>query len=172
MSRQTTLKVNGRTITNEVVGEMTRALRRSAEYSLWSAPIGKRIRLPDIEDVGEYLKDERWVGWAARLDVKRLSDAPKTGYHRYRIDVLVAMPGWFANLRATYVDVMPRAAAATHKRRTVADAKAAKVERLRVDEGLTIEEAAEKVDCAPTTIVRYRKRLRGQAVSSEADETR
>ena len=103
---ESAIRVDGKTIDSDAVGEMTRSLRRSAVYSQWDTPpTGRRVTTTNIEDVGAYLHDPRWAGWAARVAVRRLSDEPGSGYRRWRTTVRVAMPGWFANLYAVYVDV-------------------------------------------------------------------
>src|SRR5664279_3482170 len=100
---ESAIRVDGRTIDSAAVGEMTRALRLTAIYAQWDAlAVGRRLTLPDIEDVGTHLHDPRWDGWRARIEVKRLADAPGTGHRRWRTTVRVAMPGWFANLCAVY----------------------------------------------------------------------
>jgi hypothetical protein len=114
--RPNSICVGGRTIPQDSgpgfdggsIGEMTRALRRSAIYAQWDKlAVGRRVTLPDIEDIGAHLHDPRWDGWAARIEVKRLSDAPRTADRRWRTTVRVAMPGWFANLYAVYREVWP-----------------------------------------------------------------
>jgi hypothetical protein len=139
---------------------MARALRREAIYAQWDTlGIGRRVTLPDIEDIGAYLGDPRWTAWAARIEVKRLADAPRAGYRRWRTTVRLSMPGWFADLFAVYVDALPAFAAATNARKARADELAAEAEVLR-GSGQTIEATAEAIERVPSTIVRYRRRAR------------
>lgn len=103
--RPDTIHVDGRSIDSDAAHAMTTALRWSALSAVWDTlAVGRRVTLPDIEDVGAHLRDPRWDGWAARLAVKRLSDDPSTGGRRWRATVRVAMPGWtFISLYAVYV---------------------------------------------------------------------
>jgi hypothetical protein len=156
-----TIRVDGASIDSDAVGEMTRALRREAIYAQWDElAVGGRVTPPDIEDIGAHLHDPRWDGWTAHIEVRRLADAPRTRDRRWRTTVRVAMPGWFANLYAVYVEALPPFAAAILSRQATADADAATAEELRAG-GMTIEGAAEALKRDATTIVRYRRRKRG-----------
>jgi hypothetical protein len=155
--RPATIHVDGRPVDSDAVGEMTRALRRSAVYAEWDKlAVGQRVTLPTIEDIGAHLGDPRWDGWAARIEVKRLADAPKTRDRRWRTTVRVAMPGWFANLYAVYIEALPAFAAATHARQAKADKLATADDALRAG-NMTIEDAAEALGRHSTTIARYRR---------------
>jgi hypothetical protein len=166
-----TICVGGEAIGPDAIGEMTRALRREAIYAQWDTLAVKgSVTLPNIV-VGACLGDPRWTGWGARIEVKRLADAPGTGYRRWRTTVRVAMPGWFAKLAAVYVDAVPPLAAALASRQATADGRAAIAEELRGPGGLTIWQAAAEMGRLdpdrgapdPATIVRYRSRKRGDS---------